>query len=150
MKFIFTKELGRLAKWMRILGFDSAYFTGSNPSSLFIQALQEDRAIITRNHRLPQSRGMRILVLKNETLKDQLAQLLKALNIEVVSGMMFTRCTLCNAALKPIEKEQVKSKVPQYVFSTQEDFSLCPRCGRVYWHGSHWGNVIEALKEIKG
>jgi len=111
MKFIFTKELGRLAKWMRILGFDSAYFSEGTTATLLIQALQESRVIITRNHRLPQSRGIKTVVLKNEAMRQQLAEALKALNVEVVSDMMFTRCTLCNAGLKPIGKDQVKSKV---------------------------------------
>lgn len=148
MKFILTKELGRLAKWLRILGFDTEYFKADNVSSLVIQALRDERIILTRNHRLPQTRGIQIIFIKNEEIKEQLTEAIMTLKIKPNSAMMFTRCTLCNAELKPIEKQGVRDKVSQYVFETQEDFMICPECNRLYWQGTHWGNVEETLKEI--
>lgn len=148
MKFILTKELGRLAKWLRILGFDTEYFNQDNASSLIIQALRDNRIIITRNHRLPKSAGLKILLLKAQNLKEQLAQVLKALQITPLSDMMFSRCIICNETLVDIDKEKVKAKIPEYVFKTQQDFITCPKCQRIYWQGTHWGNVSTTLKEI--
>ena len=148
MKFILTKELGRLAKWLRILGFDTLYFNQDNPGSLIVQALRDERVILTRNQHLPQARGVTIIRITAETLKAQIPQIVETLNIKLDSQRMFTRCILCNEALTDIEKEKVKDKVPEYVFKTQNDFVRCPKCNRIYWQGTHWGNVVETLKEI--
>jgi len=148
MKLLLTRELGRLAKWLRILGFDTEYFKEANISSLIIQALRENRVIITRNHRLPRSAGLRIVLIKEEKLKEQLREVLKALEISLDSVLMFSRCIICNEELVEIAKDQIKDRVPEYVFNTQEDFISCPKCERIYWQGTHWGNVETILKEI--
>jgi uncharacterized protein with PIN domain len=148
MKFILTKELGRLSNWLRILGFDTVYFNQDNLSSLIIQALRDNRIIVTRNHRLPRSSGIKILLIEAEKIKEQIHEVLKALKITPASSMMFTRCIICNERLVEIDKEQVKAKVPEYIFKTQSDFITCPVCKRIYWQGTHWGNVQNTLKEI--
>ena len=149
MKFLLTKELGRLVRWLRILGFDTEYFKQGNTGSLIIEALRSGRIIITRNHRLPRSGGIQITVIEAEKIKEQVSEVFKALKINLSPDMMFTRCILCNEKLKEIEKEKVKDKVPEYVFKTQEDFITCPKCKRIYWQGTHWGDVTKTLKEIK-
>lgn len=149
MKFILTKELGRLAKWLRILGFDTVYYNQDNLSSLIIQALRDERIILTRNQRLPQARGLKIVLIKNEKIKAQVAEILQTLKIKPDPEMMFSRCILCNVELVDIAKDKVKDKVPEYVFNTQEDFITCPQCNRIYWQGTHWGNVRKTLEEVK-
>lgn len=149
MKFILTKELGRLAKWLRILGFDTVYYNQDNPSSLIIAALRDERIILTRNQRLPQARGLKIVLIKNEKIKKQVEEVLKTLKIRPDPEMMFSRCILCNEELTDIAKDKIKDKVPEYVFKTQEDFITCPKCQRIYWQGTHWGNVQKTLEEIK-
>jgi len=150
VKLLLTKELGRLAKWLRILGFDAEYSQESNPASLIIQALREERIILSRNHRLPVSRGLKIIILKEEKIREQLREALKILGIEPNGQIMFTRCTICNLELAPIAKEKVRGKVPDYVFQTQESFFICPKCSRIYWHGTHWGNASSIIKELNG
>lgn len=148
MKFLLTKELGRLAKWLRILGFDAEYYREDNISSLIIRALGDERIILTRNHHLPQSRGLQIVTLKAEKIKEQIAEVLEQLKIKPDNHAMFTRCILCNTELTGIEKEKVKDKVPEYVFKTQTHFITCPKCQRIYWQGTHWGNVEKMLEGI--
>lgn len=148
MRFILTRELGKLAKWLRILGFDSVYFTQGSLSSLVIKALQETRVILTRNHHLPKVRAIQAVELKSERITGQLKETLRALNIKPDSAMIFTRCTVCNAELKPIAKQEVKAKVPEYVFQSQEKFLTCPGCQRIYWQGTHWGQVSKTLEKI--
>ncbi|MEW6101591.1 MAG: Mut7-C RNAse domain-containing protein [Candidatus Omnitrophota bacterium] len=150
MKLLLTRELGRLCKWLRILGFDAAYFKEDNKSSLVIQALREGRIILTRNQRLPQGRGLKIAVLKAEKLKEQIAEISSIFKIRPDADKMFTRCIICNEELTSIEKEKVKDKVPDYVFKTQQEFLACPKCQRIYWQGTHWGNVTQTLREING
>jgi len=149
MKFLLTKELGRLAKWLRILGLDTTYSKEAKAATLIIEALREERIIITRNHRLPAGRGVRIVVIEQEKIKAQLAEILEALKIKPDPDQMFTRCILCNEELQAIEKEKVKDKVPEYVYKTQEEFITCPKCRRIYWQGTHWGNVASTIKELK-
>ncbi len=148
MKFILSKELGRLAKWLRILGFDAEYFRKDSTSSFIVQALREDRTILTRRHRFPQHLGIRIVLIRSEKIKEQVAEAVKALNLQVIKDIMFSRCVICNTALAPVEKKEVKEKVPGYIFETQDYFLGCLRCVRIYWRGTHWGNVIKTLKEI--
>lgn len=148
MKFLLTRELGRLVKWLRILGFDTAYFNQDNTGSLIIQALRDNRIIITRNHRLPKSGGIKIVLIKAEKLEEQLPEVLGQLKIKPDSDRMFTRCIICNTGLLDIDKEAIKDKVPEYVFKTQNDFITCPTCKRIYWSGTHWGNVTKTLEKI--
>ena len=115
---------------------------------MIIQALRDERIILTRNHRLPQARGIKIILIRAEKLKAQLAEVSRALEIQPDPQMMFSRCILCNERLVEIAKEKVKDKVPEYVFKTQKDFITCPKCKRIYWQGTHWGNVAHTLKEI--
>jgi len=138
-----------LAKWLRILGFDTAYYNQDNPGSLIIQALRDERIILTRNQRLPQARGLKILLVKNEQIKKQVEEVLTTLKIILKPEAMFSRCILCNEELAAIVKDKVKDKVPEYVFKTQKDFITCPKCKRIYWQGTHWGNVQKTLEEIK-
>ena len=149
MKLILTKELGRLAKWLRILGFDASYYKENNSGSLIIEALREERIILTKNHHLPKSRGIKIVVLEKEKIKEQILEALKVLKLRPDSDKMFTRCIICNEELAGIKKEQIKAKVPEYVYKTQEAFITCPKCKRVYWQGTHWGNVAKTLEEIR-
>jgi hypothetical protein len=149
MKFIATKELGRLAKWLRTLGFDTQYYRQDNRSSLIINALRDDRIILTRLTRFPETHGLKILHIKSDFVKKQISQAIIELDVKLDKENMFSRCTLCNQTVVPIEKEKIKEKVPEYVYETQEHFSICSVCGRVYWQGSHWGNVNEVLASIR-
>jgi len=149
MKLLLTKELGRLAKWLRILGLDAEYAGENNLSSLVIQALRDERIILTRNQRLLKTRGVKTLLIKNEKIKSQVAEVLGALNIKPDVAKMFSRCILCNEGLIDIDKIKVKEKVPEYVYQTQENFITCPKCKRIYWQGTHWGNVQKTLEEMR-
>jgi uncharacterized protein with PIN domain len=148
MKFLLTRELGKLAKWLRILGFNAEYFSEDNAASLIVQALRDDRVILSRNHRLPQGRGVRIVLVNSDTLKLQILQVLRDLKLPLDEKAVFTRCVLCNMELSIARKEDIKESVPRYVFDTQDNFTLCPKCKRVYWAGTHWGNVKQILDEV--
>lgn len=148
MKFLTTKELGRLCKWLRILGCDCEYFTEDNLTSLTIKSLREDRIILTRNARLSERAGFKVLHVKSDLVKEQLKQVLEEFKLKIDRDEMFTRCTICNTLLEEIRKEEAEDKVPPFVYKTQEDFVRCSVCGRVYWHGTHWGNVTEYVNGI--
>lgn len=149
MKFILTSELGRLAKWLRILGFDAVYLTSRSRSELIIDSLREERIILTRDQRMSPVSGVRLLRIKEDEVRNQLKQVVKELDIKLDKTALFTRCVICNKELEDIGKDKIREKVPEYVYDTQEDFVICPGCGRVYWQGTHWGNVRKLLEEVK-
>jgi hypothetical protein len=151
MKFILSPELGRLTKWLRILGFDAVYFTQPNFPALLIQALRDSRIILTRNSRfIDKARAAKCVHIKNDNVQEQLKQVLKELNIKPEPDEMFSRCLICNVELDGVDKQQVRDRVPEYVFKTQDEFLTCPSCQRIYWSGTHWGNVSHILEEITG
>jgi len=149
MRFVLTPELGRLAKWLRILGFDAVYSPEVNLSSLLIQALRDNRIILTRNSRfINKAKATKFVQIKSDEVNQQLKQVLKELSIKPDPESMFSRCLICNTELDEVDKQQVRDKIPEYVFKTQDEFLTCPSCQRVYWSGTHWGNVSKTLEDI--
>jgi uncharacterized protein with PIN domain len=144
MKFIVTKELGKLARWLRILGFDTAYFTSDNMGTLVIRTLRDDRVIVTRRKEKIDDLQKQTLVISSCEVQEQLKEMIRAGSIVLSEERMFTRCALCNVTLDAATKEEVKGKVPGHVYSQHEEFFACSACGKVYWQGSHWGNVKQA------
>jgi len=149
MKFLVDFMLGRLCKWLRLLGYDASYFVSDKKSDLIYESLKEGRIILTRDHRLSKKKAIKLIIINSDLLEEQLKQVFSELNIKVDPDEIFTRCLVCNELLLSIEKEEVKDKVPSYVFQTQEEFSYCPSCQRVYWKGTHWDLANEALKKLE-
>jgi len=149
MKFITTNELGRLTKWLRILGFDVIYFVSGNRSELILRSLRQERIILTRDSRMSPQSGIRLIRIRGDNLKEQLHQVIDELDIEPDEEKLFTRCVICNQALQQVEKPDIVDRVPDYVYNTQTLFVQCPECKRVYWQGTHWGNVRNLLEEVR-
>lgn len=149
MKFILTKELGRLAKWLRIFGFDSAYFNSPKVSALKILAFKENRIILTRSHWFEKEKHVKVIMLESENLTEQLRQIIIKLALKIDEFVMFSRCIVCNTLLEQIPKEKIKDKIPEDVYNTQNVFNICPQCKRVYWQGTHRDNVTRVIEEIR-
>lgn len=145
-KFIATTELGRLSKWLRILGYDAIYTTSHRKGDLFLQSLRENRIILTRNLKLSKPTSSKVLFIKSTDYKKQLKEIIEKLNLKIDRQNMFTRCVVCNEKLADIPREKVANKIPQYVFNAQQNFTQCKKCDKIYWHGTHWGNVSSLLK----
>lgn len=147
MRFIVTKELGKLARWLRILGFDATYYRENDIGKLAIAALRDNRTIITRNRNIPHLQKCTVVVASNRLCR-QLQEVKEKLDLPIQADTMFTRCTMCNAVLEPIAKADVQERIPEHVFEQQEHFRQCPECGRIYWQGSHWGNIKEVIGKL--
>jgi len=133
--------LGRLAKWLRILGYDTLYNPSWDDPHLVRVARAEERILLTRDAELARRRGVRVLMLESERLEVQVQQLRHDLSLGITRP--FSRCPVCNAPLEEITKDQAWGQVPPYVFATQSEFRLCPSCDRFYWRGSHWERMAE-------
>jgi uncharacterized protein with PIN domain len=147
MKFLADAMLGRLAKWLRILGHDTAYFPELEDSQLVRIARAEERTLLTRDRELTRRKGVRSLLIESDRFEEQLGQLLRDLDLDCTHQT--PRCPRCNAALLPIAKEEISARVPRYVLSRHNDFTLCPGCNKVYWKGTHWQRMRERIDEIR-
>lgn len=145
MKFIADDMLGKLAKRMRILGFDTAY-PGSSADSLLLRTSREqDRIILTRDTGLVKVRGARAFLIHSKKLKEQLREVLQGLKLMIAPEKMFSRCALCNGELKKTDKESIKDKVPPLVYDLFGDFTYCPHCDKVYWKGTHYEKILNEI-----
>lgn len=141
--------LGRLSKWMRLLGLDTVYNTPTTDSQLVNQAFREQRIILTRDTGLIDRKYIpKHVLIKSDNYIEQLEQVIKELNIIPDPGLFFSRCLLCNTEIESVSKENIKSKVPPYVYITQENFFHCPKCCKIYWSGTHVEKVKERLREV--
>jgi uncharacterized protein len=138
--------VGKLARWLRMMGYDSLFFEGADDSIMVRQALAEGRIILTRDtgilqRRLVTSGRLRAILLRSEAPEEQMRQLLGSLDLPG-GARPFTLCLEDNTPLVERRPDEVKDRVPPYVFRTQQQYMECPRCRRVYWRGTHW----EAMK----
>ncbi|MFQ5442134.1 MAG: Mut7-C RNAse domain-containing protein [Thermodesulfobacteriota bacterium] len=147
-KFFADAMLGRLATWLRILGFDVAYERKIDDKELVERAQKEDRIILTRDTLLVKRRGARgrSFFVEGDRFEVQLRQVAERFAIDNKS--VLTRCVRCNTLLERVEKESVRDLVPPYVYKTQEEFSRCPRCARIYWAGTHRERMLEKLSAL--
>ncbi|HHT9138904.1 MAG TPA: Mut7-C RNAse domain-containing protein, partial [Candidatus Wunengus sp. YC60] len=148
LKFIADAMLGRLARWLRILGYDVIYESSISDNDLIARAIRDHRIILTMDRKLTERESAKnSLLIKSPSYKEQLKQVITRYNIDYKTGI-FTRCLVCNILLGRVEKEKIKDKVPPYVYSTQDEFDICRQCGRIYWPGTHRVKMLWMLDEI--
>jgi uncharacterized protein with PIN domain len=128
--------LGRLARWLRLAGYDAAYLNDADDLELVRVARAEGRLLLTRDVELARRRGVRALLIESQQVDEQLDEVRSA--IGPPPEPVTPRCAMCNAPLGPLARAAARERVPPYVFRSQQEFSQCPTCRRVYWPGSHW------------
>ncbi len=154
VKFIVDNNVGKLAKWLRVLGYDALFINPIADDVLVEIAHREGRVVLTKDtqiarRRLATSGEVRVLYVEGITLREQLAQVVRDLHLDP-SSWRFSRCLECNEPLIPQTRADAQGRVPAFVFQTQTQYMGCPRCGRLYWRGTHWSrmkNEIERLQE---
>ena len=152
MKFVADAMVGKLARWLRFLGIDVVYIPSGDVEKIVEIAENEGRIILTRNTDvLKKLRGHHVWIyfLSSEKSELQLKEVVEKFNLWKEINP-FSRCSVCNVPLVPVEKEEVRGKVPFYVFQTVDHFEKCPQCGRIYWEGSHINRLKEKLSKILG
>jgi uncharacterized protein with PIN domain len=140
--------LGALARWLRALDLDVAYDPALDDPALVALAVAEGRTILTRDRRLVERRLARNhLLIRSDQVEEQVRQVLTELGIRPDPARLLGRCLRCNQPLEPIAAEAARARVPPWVARTQDEFRACPRCGRIYWRGTHverMGRWLEA------
>ena len=144
IKFVADVMVGKLARWLRVLGFDVAYSNVLDDDQVIHLAKSENRIILTRDTGLAaRCRDLQYLLIDSTQYKEQIQQVLRAYSLKEFN--VFSRCLECNTPLLEVDKETVFERIPPFIYLTQERFATCPTCGRVYWHGTH---ADEMLKRI--
>jgi len=152
IKFIVDNNVGKLVKWLRIMGYDTLFFGGSSDSGMIAIALNEDRVILTRDtqimkRRVVTSGQLKAILITSDEPELQMRQVIDTLNLDC-QYRPFSLCLECNQPLVERSKEQVKDLVPPYVFQTQSQYVECPACHRIYWKGTHWQAMTKKLKKF--
>jgi uncharacterized protein len=147
-KFAADRMLGRLVKWLRVIGQDVIYGTHLSGYGLIRAARAESRLILTRDRGLVRKQPPEFVLIESDHYREQLRQVIKTCNLSPFANA-FTRCLKCNALLQPRSKESVKDSVPAYVYKTQEKFSWCPQCRRVYWPATHHQRMLDELARVE-
>lgn len=144
--FAAERTLGKLATWLRLLGFD-VLRESDLPKNAFPAKIGGARIVLTRTRRLAAAPG-RIVILEANDPAAQLRELIRLKWIESYAIRPFTRCLRCNAAIEAIPREAARESVPDYVWETQSAFSRCPACLRVYWRGSHTQRSLKRIEAL--
>jgi len=147
MKFFADAMLGKLARWLRILGYDTSYERGIEDVELARIARAEGRLILTRDTRFAArlDEGEFLFIKDNNTI-DQLRQTVDDLGLDVKGAGFLSRCVVCNTALVEADRDSVRGMVPEFTYHATKSFLRCAGCGRVYWHGTHTGRITARLK----
>lgn len=149
MKFLCDDMLGKLARWLRILGYDVEYCPEVPDGELIHRALYGRRVLLTRDRGLVQRKSVRsFLLVRAERLEEQLREVVGAFRLSVDLERIFSRCVVCNSPTEPIPKEEARGRVPPFVWETQEEFTQCPDCGKIYWKATHYARARARLKKI--
>ena len=146
-RFVADKMLGRLARWLRILGCDVLYGTNYSGKGLLAAARADRRVVLTRDRRLVRRQDVpEHLFVDSDHLREQLRQVVAAFALDPQASL-FQRCVECNGELEEVGRDEAAGKVPAFVLDTQSSFRRCRRCRHLYWDATH---VDRVRRELEG
>jgi len=139
--FIADVMVGRLARYLRMAGYDVAYSNEADDDQILQKARREDRIVLTRDtmmlRRRDFTRGvLRSVYITDDSLEKQLLQVMSCFGLKLEPNLI--RCLECNSLLEETEKAGLENRVPPYVYKTRDDFKYCPGCSKYYWRGTHY------------
>jgi len=142
-KFICDGMLGKLCKLLRICGIDTLY--SNKGMTILLEARKENRVVLTRSSQLRDKEDIFFIQTSNPAiqLKDVVTHYDLQNDIQ-----LFSRCIICNSKLKSVSKESVRERVPYFTYQHFDEYAQCPDCGKVYWKGSHYKNMLKEIEDI--
>lgn len=148
MKFIADHMLGTLARWLRFMGYDTIYPPPEFDEDLILAAKKQKRTILTRDKKVGSNKITKAVYIKSDKLNEQIKQVILDLPLNIGKNVL-SRCAVCNARIVQIDRCDVEGKVPPGVFLGRRKFWKCPKCGRYYWHGTHWQKILKNINKFK-
>jgi uncharacterized protein with PIN domain len=151
LRFMVDSNVGKMARWLRMMGYDTRFFNGGNDAQMVREAMDEDRVILTRDTQIVKRRvattgQLKVVLVGSDDPRQQMRQVIASLKLGLMNP--FTVCLECNQPLEERSPAQVKDLVPPYVFQTQRQYRECPACHRIYWRGTHWQAMTRQLREL--
>ena len=151
LKFIADIMVGKLARYLRMCGYDVVYDNYLDDASIVKIAVQQSRIILTRDALMLQRKDCRnniisSLFIESSRLEDQLRQVKSVFDIKLEPKLI--RCIECNSLLEHADRNELEDKVPPYVYRTQNTFLFCQKCNKYYWRGTHYDNILKAFKIV--
>ena len=150
MAFCFAADrtLGKLAKWLRILGFDTT-FELDVPAERFYTQLEKDRIVLTRTGTIKkQFRADRLVFITSNHLDVQLKQVIAETGICPADTRPLSRCIHCNVSIVDVSLDDVCGLIPDYIYETHNEFHKCLKCNRIFWPGSHTRRSLERIANL--
>ncbi len=148
MRFAADSMLGRLATWLRFLGYDTLYSNDTRDDQFFSLA-DRGRILLSRNTKLREKiASEKYVFIEDDDPERQLLQVVRLLGLNPGPEKFFTRCTLCNGMIESVESADVFGDVPDHVWTSHKRFSRCDRCGKIYWPGSHLGRARKEIERL--
>jgi uncharacterized protein with PIN domain len=152
VKFIADGMLGKLARWLRMLGQDVKYSNQSDDAELVAIAEKEQQVLLTRDLELYQhavAKGINAFYVEGRTEAEKLAELAERFDFSLTIDLRRSRCPRCNTRIRLTPKETIAEKVEKNTLIHYDEFWKCPKCGQVYWQGAHWKGIQATLEEAK-
>lgn len=153
LKFIVDHNVAKLARWLRMMGYDATIFDQVDDWQMIRTALAESRIVITKDtgvmkRRVITSGKLRALLINSDDPEEQIRQVIDTFHLDRSKSLSL--CLECNVPLTAVSREEIKNRVPPYVFQTKTRFVECPACHRVYWQGTHWKAMTQTLEKLGG
>lgn len=147
-RFLADRMLGKLARWLALLGYDARRAADGEVDDAVLMAVarREGRVLLTRDRRMPPVQGLSVLVLRAQAFDEQLAEVLRAFALRPDPRRFFSRCSLCDARLLEVRREDILAELPERVRTCETRFYRCPSCRRLYWLGTH----VERVRALLG
>jgi uncharacterized protein with PIN domain len=145
MRFVADAMLGRLAKWLRLVGYDTLYWRGDD-AKLVRLALAENRVLLTRDTRIaPRLPAHLTFFITSDHYDEQVCEVIARFGLPPRIGSL---CLRCNLPFEPVDKASLEGEIPEFVWRTQERFSRCPGCLRIYWEGTHYTRMMDTIARV--
>ena len=153
MRFVADNNVGKLARWLRLMGYDTLLFRQKDDAQMIKVALSENRMILTKDaefmkRRLVTSGTLKTIHIEQDDPRLQVQEVVKTFGLDY-HFKPFSLCLECNRVLMARRKDEVGDLVPARVLKTQTHYTECPACHRIYWQGTHWEAMRRELKDLQ-
>ena len=146
-KFLLSENLNRLARYLRMMGYDAVVYKSISFSNKIRLLNKDRRTYLTRSSKESKSnQKFNRFLIKSTNINEQLQEIKKYITFP--NDFIFSRCIECNKLLYNIEKEKVSKLVPEYILQNHENFLVCRKCGKIYWKGTHYQDMMKKLSEL--
>lgn len=152
MNLILDGMLGKLARWLRMMGHDTKYSTTLLDAELLAIAKQEKRVLLTRDlalYKQATAKGLEAFCVEGTTEAHRLAEISARFDVALAIDLEQSRCPKCNTKLATAAKKEIADKVEQNTLKFYNEFWRCLNCSVVYWQGAHWTKIRATIEEAK-